>query len=64
MTAAKDKGGNTAIAAYVTPESADIEALKSALKETLLDYMIPAVLGDAERAYGYGKRQSGPQSLA
>ncbi|UHH06863.1 surfactin non-ribosomal peptide synthetase SrfAA [Bacillus subtilis] len=42
VTAVKDKGGNTAIAAYVTPESADIEALKSALKETLPDYMIPA----------------------
>ncbi|WOO45650.1 hypothetical protein RY820_21280 [Bacillus subtilis] len=42
MTAVKDKGGNTAIAAYVTPETADIEALKSALKETLPDYMIPA----------------------
>ncbi|WP_284690532.1 AMP-binding protein [Bacillus subtilis] len=33
VTAVKDKGGNTAIAAYVTPETADIEALKSALKE-------------------------------
>lgn len=42
VTAVKDKGGNTAIAAYVTPETADIEALKSALKETLPDYMIPA----------------------
>ncbi|MEC0505692.1 non-ribosomal peptide synthetase, partial [Bacillus subtilis] len=42
VTAVKDKGGNTAIAAYVTPEIADIEALKSALKETLPDYMIPA----------------------
>ncbi len=42
VTAAKDKGGNTAIAAYVTPETADIEALKSSLKETLPDYMIPA----------------------
>ncbi|MEC2218290.1 surfactin non-ribosomal peptide synthetase SrfAA [Bacillus subtilis] len=42
VTAVKDKGGNTAIAAYVTPESADIEALKSTLKETLPDYMIPA----------------------
>lgn len=42
MTAVKDKGGNTAIAAYVTPETADIEALKSTLKETLPDYMIPA----------------------
>ncbi|POO76517.1 hypothetical protein C1T30_42740, partial [Bacillus sp. MBGLi97] len=42
VIAVKDKGGNTAIAAYVTPESADIEALKSALKETLPDYMIPA----------------------
>ncbi|MGB9943784.1 surfactin non-ribosomal peptide synthetase SrfAA [Bacillus subtilis] len=41
VTAVKDKGGNTAIAAYVTPETADIEALKSALKETLPDYMIP-----------------------
>ncbi|AMA54629.1 hypothetical protein AN935_21170 [Bacillus inaquosorum] len=29
VTAVKDKGGNTAIAAYVTPETADIEALKS-----------------------------------
>ncbi|MDU0154791.1 surfactin non-ribosomal peptide synthetase SrfAA [Bacillus cabrialesii] len=42
VTAVKDKGGNTAIAAYVTPETADIEALKSALKETLPDYMIPS----------------------
>ncbi|MCY9027723.1 surfactin non-ribosomal peptide synthetase SrfAA [Bacillus inaquosorum] len=42
VTAVKDKGGNTAIAAYVTPETADIEALKSSLKETLPDYMIPA----------------------
>ncbi|MCY8173470.1 non-ribosomal peptide synthetase, partial [Bacillus inaquosorum] len=42
MTAVKDKGGHTAIAAYVTPETADIEALKSSLKETLPDYMIPA----------------------
>ncbi|WP_121641867.1 surfactin non-ribosomal peptide synthetase SrfAA [Bacillus vallismortis] len=42
VTAVKDKGGNTAIAAYVTPETADIEALKSALKETLPDYMVPA----------------------
>ncbi|MCV2516991.1 surfactin non-ribosomal peptide synthetase SrfAA [Bacillus subtilis] len=42
VTAVKDKGGNTAIAAYVTPETADIEALKSALKKTLPDYMIPA----------------------
>ncbi|MDK2599502.1 amino acid adenylation domain-containing protein [Bacillus stercoris] len=42
VTAVQDKGGNTAIAAYVTPESADIEALKSSLKETLPDYMIPA----------------------
>ncbi|WP_426606422.1 surfactin non-ribosomal peptide synthetase SrfAA [Bacillus subtilis] len=41
VTAVKDKGGNTAIAAYVTPETADIEALKSTLKETLPDYMIP-----------------------
>ncbi|MDI6686580.1 hypothetical protein, partial [Bacillus subtilis] len=28
---------------YVTPETADIEALNSALKETRPDYMIPAV---------------------
>ena len=42
VTAVKDKGGNTAITAYVTPETADIEALKSALKETLPDYMIPS----------------------
>ncbi|CAN2253789.1 surfactin non-ribosomal peptide synthetase SrfAA [Bacillus vallismortis] len=42
VTAVKDKGGNTAIAAYVTPETADIEALKSSLKETLPDYMVPA----------------------
>ncbi|WP_434156468.1 surfactin non-ribosomal peptide synthetase SrfAB [Bacillus subtilis] len=42
VTAVKDKGGNTAIAAYVTPETADIEVLKSALRETLPDYMIPA----------------------
>ncbi|MCY9397798.1 non-ribosomal peptide synthetase, partial [Bacillus inaquosorum] len=42
VTAVKDKGGHTAIAAYVTPETADIEALKSSLKETLPDYMIPA----------------------
>ncbi|MEC1623748.1 non-ribosomal peptide synthetase, partial [Bacillus mojavensis] len=42
VTAVKDKAGNTAIAAYVTPETVDTEALKSALKETLPDYMIPA----------------------
>ncbi|MEC1291974.1 AMP-binding protein, partial [Bacillus mojavensis] len=42
VTAVNDKAGNTAIAAYVTPETVDTEALKSALKETLPDYMIPA----------------------
>ncbi|WP_412055576.1 surfactin non-ribosomal peptide synthetase SrfAB, partial [Bacillus inaquosorum] len=42
VKAVKDKGGHTAIAAYVTPETADIEALKSSLTETLPDYMIPA----------------------
>ncbi|UTL73090.1 hypothetical protein NLV76_02070 [Bacillus halotolerans] len=64
VTAVKDKGGNTAIAAYVTPETADIEALKSALKETLPDYMIPAFWVTLNEPSGYRKRQSRPQSTA
>ncbi|MCY8926608.1 condensation domain-containing protein, partial [Bacillus atrophaeus] len=42
VAAVKDKAGNTALCAYVTPEDADTESLKSALKDTLPDYMIPA----------------------
>ncbi|MGR0285876.1 hypothetical protein ACUWE6_00030 [Bacillus subtilis subsp. subtilis] len=64
MTAVKDKGGNTAFAAYVTPESADIEALKSAPKGNPAGLHDPGVVGDADQSSGYGKRQSGPQSLA
>ncbi|MBJ7896239.1 non-ribosomal peptide synthetase, partial [Bacillus atrophaeus] len=42
VAAVKDNAGNTALCAYVTPEDADTESLKSALKDTLPDYMIPA----------------------
>ncbi|MCY8969868.1 condensation domain-containing protein, partial [Bacillus atrophaeus] len=42
VAAVKDKAGNTALCAYVTPEDADTESLKSALQDTLPDYMIPA----------------------
>ncbi|MED3402277.1 amino acid adenylation domain-containing protein, partial [Bacillus velezensis] len=42
VTAVEDKAGNTALCAYVAPQQDDIEALKSALKDTLPDYMVPA----------------------
>ncbi|MEC0696474.1 surfactin non-ribosomal peptide synthetase SrfAA [Bacillus atrophaeus] len=42
VAAVKDNAGNTTLCAYVTPEDADTESLKSALKDTLPDYMIPA----------------------
>ncbi|MBS4742087.1 non-ribosomal peptide synthetase, partial [Bacillus velezensis] len=42
VTAVEDKAGNTALCAYVAPRQDDIEALKSALKDTLPDYMVPA----------------------
>ncbi|WP_139783911.1 non-ribosomal peptide synthetase, partial [Bacillus velezensis] len=42
VTAVEDKAGNTALCAYVAPQQDDIETLKSALKDTLPDYMVPA----------------------